>query len=517
MEDSTPIKKGTLTASRISDLFAEVSLANPMAANLAPLRVTGLQFHSGKVKPGNLFFAFAGANTDGRGYAAQALAAGALAIVSDAPPLPGLEAVWIQVRHGRQALALASRQLFQHPTATKVAAFGVTGTNGKTTTAYIVASILDAAGYATGLFGTIEYRLGERRLSSVNTTPESSDLYEHVQALEEEAAGKPLAVSMEVSSHALALGRVWGFQFAAAIFTNLTRDHLDFHGDMDRYFQAKCELFRGQQANPPAVAAVNLDDPYGAHVPIQSGSKAWNFAIHASAPVRAENIQSGFDGVSFELVCATGRHPIRSRMVGEINVYNILGASAAALGHGIPIEAVQQGIANCVGVPGRFERVDAGQPFLVVVDYAHTDDALRNVIRVARSLKPRRVLTLFGCGGDRDRSKRPLMGAAVAEASDYVILTSDNPRSEDPIGILNDALVGVRRYDTPHTIEPDRERAIFHAVAQAGAGDILILAGKGHEDYQIVGKTKYPFDDREVARRALAATGYTGYTEGSFA
>jgi UDP-N-acetylmuramoyl-L-alanyl-D-glutamate--2,6-diaminopimelate ligase len=495
-----------LAASTIQDLFREIPLAAAMPQGLAPLTVSGLCFDSRLAREGSLFFAFAGANADGRSFAAAALAAGALAVVSELPPLPGLDSQWIQVPHGRRALALASRAFHDNPTLARVPLFGVTGTNGKTTTAHILASILDAAGFHTGLFGTISYRLGHRAIASINTTPESLDLYSHIATLESEAPAPP-AVAMEVSSHALALGRVWGFHFAAAIWTNLTRDHLDFHGGMDSYFAAKAELFQGQDAPPPAVAAVNLDDPYGAKVPVSAESRPWHFAIHADAPVKAVNITAGFSGVSFDLLSPLGNHRIHSPLLGDINVYNILGAAAATLGHGISIDAVQAGIANCSAVPGRFERVDAGQPFLVIVDYAHTDDAIRNVIRVARSLTTGRIITLFGCGGDRDRAKRPLMGAAAA-AGDYIVLTTDNPRTEDPLAIMNDALVGIRRYDTPHTAEPDREKAIFHAIALAQPGDIVLLAGKGHEDYQIIGKTKYPFDDREVARRALAVLGH---------
>ena len=503
----------------IAELFEGISLAAPLTAELATRVSTGVHFDSRRIQPGFLFFAFSGANVDGRTFAAKAIESGAVAIVSELPPLPGLESglesVWIQVTNARKALALIGRRIHQDLTTNKLALFGVTGTNGKTTTAYILAAILKAAGFNTGLFGTIEYRIGDRTLNSVNTTPESIELYDHFEELlegaDQDSPGQNSAVAMEVSSHALALGRVWGMHFVAAIWTNLTRDHLDFHGDMDHYFAAKCELFEGQQATPPAVAAINFDDAYGRRVPVHPASKLWSFALNPNSPpttVRAINIRSGFDGVSFDLVTPLGTQEIHSRMLGDVNVSNILAAASATLGHGIPLEAVRQGILNCHSVPGRFERVDSGQPFLTIVDYSHTDDAIRNAIRVARALKPSRVITLFGCGGDRDRAKRPLMGAAAAEASDYVVLTSDNPRTEDPISIMNDALVGLRRFDTPHTIEPDREKAIHKAIALARPGDILILAGKGHEDYQIVGKTKFPFDDRVVARRALAALGY---------
>jgi len=497
---------------QIADLVAGIALRAPLAPALAVRVAVGAHFDSRRIEKGWIFFAFAGANVDGRDFALRALEQGAVAVISELPPLPGLEADWIQVAEARKALALVARRLFEDPTRNNLALFGVTGTNGKTTTAYLMASILEAAGLHTGMFGTIEYRLGNRTFHSVNTTPESVELYEHFAELMAGGGGNS-AVSMEVSSHALALGRVWGFHFAGAVWTNLTRDHLDFHGDMESYFAAKCELFAGQDTPPPAVAAVNFDDAHGRRIPVQPETKLWSYALRQDSPpttVRAVNIQAGFDGVAFDLVSPLGRHEFKSRMVGDFNVSNILGAATVMLGHGLPLDAVRAGIENCASVPGRFESVDAGQPFLAIVDYSHTDDAIRNAIRVARALKPSRVITLFGCGGDRDRAKRPLMGAAAAESSDYVVLTSDNPRTEDPIDIMNDALVGLRRFDTPHSIEPDREKAIRLAINMARPGDIVLLAGKGHEDYQIVGKIKYPFDDRVVARRALASLGYEG-------
>jgi UDP-N-acetylmuramoyl-L-alanyl-D-glutamate--2,6-diaminopimelate ligase len=494
----------------IAELFEGIALAAPIAAELATRVSTGVHFDSRRIAAGHLFFAFAGVNVDGRSFAAKALEQGAVAVVSELPPLPGLENIWIQVAEARKALATLSSRFFDDPTRKRLSLFGVTGTNGKTTTAYLLASILKAAGFHTGLFGTIEYRVGDRILSSVNTTPESIELYEHFNQLLSD--GQPQnAVAMEVSSHALTLGRVWGMHFAAAIWTNLTRDHLDFHGTMEAYFEAKCQLFLGQGTTPPAVAAINFDDEHGRRVPVSPDTALWSFALKPNSPattIRAINIRAGFDGVSFDLVTPYGTQPITSPMLGEVNVSNMLGAAAACLGHGISLEAVRAGILSCSSVPGRFERVDSGQPFLTIVDYSHTDDAIRNAVRVARALKPQRVITLFGCGGDRDRSKRPLMGAAAAESSDHVVLTSDNPRTEDPLDIMNDAMVGLRRFDTPLTVEPDREKAIHKALAMARPGDVVILAGKGHEDYQIIGKTKHPFDDRVVARRALAALGF---------
>ena len=313
---------------------------------------------------------------------------------------------------------------------------------------------------------------------------------------------------MEVSSHALALGRVYGISFHTAIFTNLTRDHLDFHLTMEDYFAAKRLLFLPEGAPPPAWVVINHDDPHGRAIRPSPLSQSLRYGFEEGADVRAADMRTGFDGLRFTIEHEGKKISMASPMVGRINAYNILAASCAALSYGLNWESICEGIAQCPPVPGRFERVDEGQPFLLVVDYAHTDDALRNVISVARGLSPKRVITLFGCGGDRDRAKRPLMGAAAAEASNFVVLTSDNPRSEDPIAIMNDALVGLRRFDTPHLLEPDREKAIGAALRQAKPGDIIILAGKGHEPYQVLKDRTISFDDREVARKILKKLGY---------
>jgi len=313
---------------------------------------------------------------------------------------------------------------------------------------------------------------------------------------------------MEVSSHALALGRVYGMHFHTAVFTNLTRDHLDFHRTMDEYFAAKQMLFTGAGAPAPPFAVINRDDEYGARMQTGSDSQVLWYGLGKDATVRARHISSSLEGLRFEVQARDGRFTVQSPLIGRINVYNILAACSAGLSYGLPPETIAQGIAQLRAVPGRFERVDEGQPFVVVVDYAHTDDALRNVISMARSLEPKRVVTLFGCGGDRDRTKRPIMGQVAAELSDFVVLTSDNPRSEDPLDIMNDVLVGLRRKDTPCLAEPDRATAIRRAIEEARPGDILILAGKGHETYQVLKDRTIAFDDREVAREVLRSFGY---------
>jgi UDP-N-acetylmuramoyl-L-alanyl-D-glutamate--2,6-diaminopimelate ligase len=313
---------------------------------------------------------------------------------------------------------------------------------------------------------------------------------------------------MEVSSHALALGRVYGMHFHTAVFTNLTRDHLDFHHTMEDYFAAKQMLFSGAGAPAPPFAVINRDDEHGASMKSAGETQTLWYGLGKDATVRARRISSSFEGLRFEVQAPAAQLTIRSPLIGRINVYNILAACGAALSYGLTPDIIERGIAQCRAVPGRFERVDEGQPFVVAVDYAHTDDALRNVISMARSLEPKRVVTLFGCGGDRDRTKRPLMGQVAAELSDFVVLTSDNPRSEDPLDIMNDVLVGLRRKDTPCLVEPDRATAIKKAIEEARPGDILILAGKGHETYQVLKDRTIAFDDREVAREVLRGFGY---------
>jgi UDP-N-acetylmuramoyl-L-alanyl-D-glutamate--2,6-diaminopimelate ligase len=488
----------------LADLLLDVRLKRPLPPSLAGALVTALEYDSRRVAPGALFFAFPGARTDGRRFAEDALARGAVAIASESEPPSDLASRWIQVEHGRQALALASRTFYGKPDE-RLGLTGITGTNGKTTTGFLIDAVLRAAGHVTALVGTIEYHLAGRVLPAVNTTPESLDL---ARMFAELAAAGGTHATMEVSSHALALGRVYGLHFHTAVFTNLTRDHLDFHGSMDAYFAAKRMLFEGAGAPPPPFVVLNRDDQYARQIPIDSAAQTLWYGLGPDANLRARRISSGDRGLRFEAQYGKLRLALASPLIGKINVYNVLAACGAGLSYGIPPETIARGIADLRSVPGRFERVDEGQPFVVVVDYAHTDDALRNVIAVARGLNPKRVITVFGCGGDRDRAKRPLMGQAAAQASDLVVLTSDNPRSEDPLDIMNDALVGIRRTDTPHVVEPDRAAAIAYALKEARPGDIVILAGKGHETYQVLKDKTIPFDDRAVAREVLNGYGY---------
>ncbi len=489
---------------KLGALLSGVRLKQPLSPSIAGVDIDGLEFDSRRVGKGFLFFAFPGSRTDGRRFAEDARVRGAVAVASESEAPAGYEGAWIQVEHGRQSLALAARNFYNHPDE-RLGLTGITGTNGKTTTSYLLDSVLRAAGHTTALIGTIEYHLAGRVLPAVNTTPESLDLVRLFAELEKQGGSH---VTMEVSSHALALGRVYGLRFHTAIFTNLTRDHLDYHGTMEAYFAAKRMLFEGAGAPPPRVAVLNRDDENIQGMKLPAETEVYWYGLGAEAPLRARQVSSGFDGLRFEVQWGRTRFAVESPLIGKINVYNILAACGAALSYSIPPETIAQGIASLRAVPGRFERIDEGQPFGVAVDYAHTDDALRNVIAVARSLNPKRVITLFGCGGDRDRTKRPLMGQAAAEASDFVVLTSDNPRSEDPLAIMNDALVGIRRVDVPHIVEPDRATAIARALREARENDIVILAGKGHETYQILKDQVLPFDDRAVAREVLRSYGY---------
>ena len=495
----------------LSQVLEGVGVRSAVSQRLAGLVIKGLEYDSRRVEPGYLFFAFPGAKVDGREFAAKALDKGAVAVVSELEAPEDFAGEWIRVEHGRIALATAAKN-FYHAPDELLSITGITGTNGKTTTSYLLDSVLRTAGRVTGIVGTIEYHLAGRVLKAPNTTPESLDLFRMFDELVRESASqnRPGAMTMEVSSHALALGRVHGIRFVTAVFTNLTRDHLDFHGTMESYFAAKRLLFvpAAESEPSPDFAVLNFDDSWAKQIQPSAATKVLWYGFEEGADYRAEEVSFGFEGLRFRLNARGAAFDITSPLVGRHNVYNILAAICTGVSYSIDMASIIEGIANCHAVPGRFERVDTGQPFLVVVDYAHTDDALRNLIAVARDLKPKRVITLFGCGGDRDRSKRPLMGMAAGSSSDFVVLTSDNPRSEDPLDIINDALVGLRRYDTPHIVEPDREKAIRMAIHEAAPGDIVLLAGKGHEPYQVLRDRTIEFDDREVARAVLRGFGY---------
>ena len=470
--------------------------------------IAGLDYDSRRVKPGWCFVALRGESTDGNRYIEAALKAGATAIVSDS--LPAREGIaWAQVQHGRRALARLSANFYGRP-AEKLAISGITGTNGKTTTAFLLNAMLRAGSRKAALVGTVEYRIEDEVFPAPHTTPEPLELNQFfARALK---AGCTEAV-MEVSSHALEQQRVYGVPFDVAVFTNLTRDHLDYHGTMESYFASKVILFEGSGTEPPRVAAINVEDEYGKQViRLCKHSEVVTYGVD-SGDFHAKQLRIEPNGTRFDLVTPEGEIPIWSPLLGRVNVYNLLAASAAASVRGVEGRAIADAVFQMDRVAGRFERVGAGQPFTVIVDYAHTDDALRNLTAVARDFLAQRgsagrVITVFGCGGDRDRTKRPLMGEAAGRGSDFVVLTSDNPRSENPLDIMNDALPGLQRSGAHYTLEPDRRKAIALAIREARPGDIVLIAGKGHEKVQVTASGAAPFDDIEEARNALHAAGY---------
>jgi UDP-N-acetylmuramoyl-L-alanyl-D-glutamate--2,6-diaminopimelate ligase len=479
--------------------------------------ISGVQYDSRKVKPGDCFVAMRGGSTDGNLFIDSAITAGAIAVVTDsARQQPRAVSAWAFIKpgHGRRVLGQISANLYGHP-AKKLALIGITGTNGKTTTTYLIESILAAAGKKSALIGTIEYRIAGTVVPAPHTTPESLELNRFFYDAVKQGATEGV---MEVSSHALEQERVFGVPFDVAVFSNLTRDHLDYHRDMENYFASKQVLFAGCGAEPPRVSIINQDDIYGKKL-IEfcklRGSQVVTYGLKGADFHPATNsLALSPTGTRFEMVTPDGIVEINSPLVGKVNVYNILAAAAAAHARGLTLQQIANGVAALSHVPGRFQRVSLGQPFSVVVDYAHTDDALRNLTALAREFvssdgKKNRVITVFGCGGDRDRAKRPMMAEAAGAGSDFVILTSDNPRSEDPLRIIHDALLGLRKLpNAEFTVEPDRKRAISLALRLARPSDIVLIAGKGHEKVQITKEGSQPFDDVEVARKALQASGY---------
>ncbi len=474
--------------------------------------VSSVEYDSRRVKAGSLFVAMHGESSDGNSFIDQAIQAGAVAIVTDSASEKPREGVaWAVVPHGRRALARVSANFYKRP-AERIAVIGITGTNGKSTTAFLIESILTAAQRKSALIGTIEYHVAGKILSAPHTTPEALDLARILSAALGDGASDAV---MEVSSHALAQERVFGVPFDVAVFTNLTRDHLDYHKTMDEYFAAKRVLFEGCGTDAPRVAVTNLDDEYGAKLAEFSRKRSAIVLTYGweRGDFHAEKVDITPRGTRFDMATPLGKIAIFSPLIGRVNVYNILAAAAATYARGCSAKAIADGVDSLTHVPGRFQRVDCGQPFTVVVDYAHTDDALRNLTALAREFVSRagaagRVVTVFGCGGDRDRAKRPLMGEAAGRGSDFVVLTSDNPRSEDPRAIINDALVGLQKTGVKYSVEVDRRKAIALAIGEARPGDIVLLAGKGHEKVQVTREGSHPFDDVEVAREALRANGF---------
>ncbi|MEW6275382.1 MAG: UDP-N-acetylmuramoyl-L-alanyl-D-glutamate--2,6-diaminopimelate ligase [Bacillota bacterium] len=479
-----------------SELIADQTIVFRQGNLEVPVR--GIAYDSRKTAPGDVFVAIEGFQTDGHYYVDQAVANGAAALVVRKPVAVPASVPLVQVPDTRLALALISARFYGYP-GRRLKLIGVTGTNGKTTTTYLLKAIFQHAGARVGLIGTIANWIGECKLPVQHTTPESLDLQ---KLLAEMVSAGVDTVVMEVSSHALALHRVAGCPFDTGVFTNITRDHLDFHKDMDDYLAAKKILF--QMAGKFAV--INGDDPAAPELRRAARGKVITYGIRQAADVAAADVRVRPKGASFEVRTPWGAAPVNLKLTGYFNVYNALAALAAGAAAGLPLAAMVKALEEVAGVPGRFELVDRGQDFTVVVDYAHTPDGLENILRTARQLPHVRLITVFGCGGDRDRGKRPRMGEIAARLSDLVVVTSDNPRTEDPSRIIADIEEGVRRARRPgdYVVLPDRRRAIAYAVNAAARGDIVIIAGKGHEDYQIIGTEKFPFDDREEAAKALA-------------
>jgi len=491
---------------KLSEVFQGVETALPTSARSPEIRQVACD--SRKVQPGALFFAMHGTKADGNTFILDAIKRGAVAIASEeqAPGTIPAGVAWIQVREARKALATTAANFLGHP-ANALQLVAVTGTNGKTTTTSVVDAIVRASGAKTGLLGTIAYHTPLGDYPAPNTTPESVDLQGFFAEIRD--AGGKYAV-LEASSHSLAMDRLWGCHFQAAVFTNLTREHMDFHKTFEDYFAAKKRLFEGTGAGAPEVAVLNADGEFGKRL-AGLAKKTVTYGLESDADITTKRFQLTFDGLTFTAHTPNGKVHVVSRLVGTINVYNLLAAIGAAQALGLSNEVIENGIRNLESVSGRFQRIDLGQPFLVIVDYAHTDDALENLIRTARELNPKaRIITLFGCGGEKDRTKRPVMGEVTGRLSDLTILSSDNPRSEDPLKIISDIIVGLQKTAGKYLIEPDREKAIGMAMEEARSGDIVLLAGKGHENYQILADRTFEFDDREMARRALRERGFEG-------
>jgi len=475
----------------------------------ADREIAGIAYDSRKVVPGTIFFALKGEKLSGADFVAGAVQRGAIAVASEErralEKLPeNIGTVELLAGAERRALATAAANFYHHP-AQALALAGVTGTNGKTTTTFLIDAILRAAGKITGMVGTTGYRTPRGPRPAVNTTPESLDIQE-MMAEVRDAGGSHMV--MEVSSHGLAKERVWGCHFQAAVFTNLTHDHLNFHGNFENYFAAKRRLFAGTGAAASRFGVINIDDAHGRRLQGLS-QETLTYGLDAGAQITTKKFSRAFTGLEFTAHTPAGKIEVRSSLVGRVNVYNILAAIGAGLALGVAPAAIETGIQELTAVPGRFERIDEGQEFRVVVDYAHADDALRNLLKAAREMAGTgRIILLFGAGGNRDRSTRPLMGEAAGSLSDLVILTSDNPRTEDPLRIINDVVVGLQKVNGSYQIEPDRERAIEMAFDAARSGDIVLLAGKGHESSQILKDRTFRFDDREMARAILRRRGY---------
>jgi UDP-N-acetylmuramoyl-L-alanyl-D-glutamate--2,6-diaminopimelate ligase len=482
------------------------------------IEIEALYYDSRQVRPGGLFFALHGVKSDGCQFIEPAVQGGAVAVVTDRPCAVSGVTV-IEVADARLAMSLMAARFYGHPTA-NVPVVGITGTNGKTTTTYLIEGIMERGGYPPAVLGTISYRFGDTDIPAPNTTPESVDLQ---RTLRELVDGGARGVVMEVSSHSLEQRRADGCHFDVAVFSNLTRDHLDYHKDMESYFESKLRLFTDllapTQGKPNRHAVVNVDDPHGPQIVERAGAPVLTYSVSGKADLTVADVEFSVHGIRCRLNTPRGELSLVSDLLGRFNLYNILSAVGAGLALGVSDEAIRAGIEGHKKVPGRLERVDNDKGITVLVDYAHTGDALQNVLSTLTELKTNRIITVFGCGGDRDKGKRPVMGEIAARYSDLAIITSDNPRTENPEAILDDVRAGVlslslKEYSAGELAQGFQEKgfcaiesrrdAVVTAILAAQPGDIVLLAGKGHEDYQIVGTQKFHFDDREEAAAALA-------------
>ncbi|WP_020615586.1 UDP-N-acetylmuramoyl-L-alanyl-D-glutamate--2,6-diaminopimelate ligase [Paenibacillus daejeonensis] len=488
------------------DELASLLLTSQWHGSGEGVTISGIRIDSRKVEPGDLFICLPGHTVDGHDYAAQAAERGAVALIVERP-LP-VKLPQLVVKDSRLAMSVLGSHYYGYPSE-QMRMIGITGTNGKTTTTYLIERLLEDAGHRAGVIGTIEMRYGGRSLPMSGTTPESLDLQQSLADMA--AAGMGYCV-MEVSSHALEQGRVKGCRYRSAIFTNLTQDHLDYHETMDNYAAAKSLLFSrlgnsyAAEETQRSYSIINVDDPYGATLARSAATEVITYGIESQADVRASEITISAKGTSFRLTTFRGACQVHMRLVGKFNVYNALAAVAAGLVEGLELDGIRESLEQISGVPGRVEAVDAGQPYAVIVDYAHTPDGLDNVLKAVKEIAKGRVICVFGCGGDRDRTKRPMMGQIAASHADYVVVTSDNPRSEDPQRILEDIKAGLVEAgvsESRYVLEVDRRKAIKKAVDMASSDDVVLIAGKGHETYQIIGAETSVFDDREIAEQLI--------------
>ena len=467
--------------------------------------VSDVTHDSRQVREGTLFVAIKGHTMDGHRFVDDVMRRGSAGIISEYNPPAGFDGAWLKVKDAREALAKAATVINGDPSH-ELDLVGVTGTNGKTTTTYLCFALANASAIKPAMLTTVEYRIGDKSEPAVRTTPEASDTNRFLRDAVDEGCRM---AAMETSSQAIDLHRCDWLRFKVAIFTNLTRDHLDYHHTMENYFDAKKKLFDGRVGFRPGASVINIDDEWGQKLSAElknAGQKTVTFSLdpNSGADLSATNVEvSLVRGTSFTLKSPAGEREVKSPLVGRPHVYNMLSATAAALQLGYDLDSIVDGLSKCAGAPGRFERVPHDGDFAVVVDYAHTDDALLNTLKTAKDLTEGRIITVFGCGGDRDRTKRVPMGRVAGENSDIVFITSDNPRTEDPLKIIKEIEVGVAEVGGEYHAVSDRREAIFRAVKTAKPDDVVIIAGKGHETYQIVGNNKYHFDDREVAIEAL--------------